>query len=262
MRQNDFLYNKLHRRGWLTAVLTAAVLVCSLAGCQADVDTVQTDTELTKQDSFQTTSQTESTESLSETSAPESGLTAIETLAEGEERDYKIEDILKNDLEIDGISISLPCTLNELLEALGEDYSVDECEIEDAFEGKTTTKSKYFNGEFLSIQLYYAGEKTYGFLRTITNSTSFSIDTINVIGHFGGIHNGIINLSDISAGDSLDKCLKNYGKPNEIIVGEKFTSLIYEDDDCFIQIDVKNNKNDTIDSISLVGFKTEDLKNE
>lgn len=52
-----------------------------------------------------------------------------DTLAEGKQRDYKIEDILKNDVRIDGIPISIPCTLNELIEELGDDYSVDNDEI-------------------------------------------------------------------------------------------------------------------------------------
>ncbi len=55
MNRNDFLYNKRHRRrGRLTAVLAAAVLACSLVGCQADVDTGQADTEQTVQGTQQT----------------------------------------------------------------------------------------------------------------------------------------------------------------------------------------------------------------
>ncbi len=66
MNQNDFLFKKRHRRrGWLTAVLAAAVLVCSLVGCQADVDTGQADTEQTVQETQQTTkTKAEQTEQL------------------------------------------------------------------------------------------------------------------------------------------------------------------------------------------------------
>ncbi len=235
--------------------LLAAALVCGMSGCGGVTE--QTDTEQTVSETVQTESAETTSEIISETAADSELF--VETLAEGEKRDWSVEDILKNDLEIDGIPVSIPCTLNELLEALGEDYSVDEDEIKDEFKGESTTKSKYFNGEFLPIQLYYAGEKTYGFLRTIADPNNINLDTINVIGFFGGIHNGIVNLTNLSAGDSLEKCLKIYDKPNKVKSGEKFTSLIYEDDGCFIQIDVKNNNKDTIDSISMVGLKTEDI---
>lgn len=186
----------------------------------------------------------------------------VETLADGEKRDWSVEDVLKNDLEIDGIPVSIPCTLNELLEALGYDYSVDEDEIKDEFEGKATTKSKYFEGEYLSIQLYYAGESTYCLLETIADPNNINFDTINVIGFYDGMDNGIMNLKNLSAGDSLDKCLKNYGKPNEVKVSEKFTFLIYEDDACSIHILIKNSNKNTIHEISWVGLKTEDIEDE
>ncbi len=54
-----FAFNEQHRRrGWLTAVLMTAVLVCGLVGCQADVDTGQADTEQTVQETQQTTETT------------------------------------------------------------------------------------------------------------------------------------------------------------------------------------------------------------
>lgn len=67
---------------------------------------------------------------------------AYETLAEGQERDWKIEDVLKNDLEIDGIPISLPCTVGELLDTLGKKYSVDE------------SGNLCYNGEKTIISIY------------------------------------------------------------------------------------------------------------
>ncbi len=235
--------------------LLAAALVCGMTGCGSEAE--QTDIVQTISETVQTESAETTSEIISETAAAAESF--VETLADGEKRDRSVEDVLKNDLEIDGIPVSIPCTLNELLEALSDDYSVDEDEIKDEFEGKATTKSKYFEGEFLSIQLYYAGENTYCLLRTIADPNNINFDTINVIGFFGGIDNGTMNLKNLSSGDSLDKCLKNYGKPNEVKVSEKFTYLIYEDDGCFIQIDVKNNNKDTIDSISMVGLKTEDI---
>ncbi|MCH5348877.1 MAG: hypothetical protein J1E40_06100, partial [Oscillospiraceae bacterium] len=48
-----------------------------------------------------------------------------ETLAEGQERGWKVKDVLKNDLEIDGIPISIPCTIDDFLNALGDEYSID-----------------------------------------------------------------------------------------------------------------------------------------
>ncbi len=65
MNQNDFLFKKRHRRrGWLTAVWAAAVLICSLVGCQADVDAGQVNIEQTVQETQQTTTTEEKTEQI------------------------------------------------------------------------------------------------------------------------------------------------------------------------------------------------------
>ena len=61
-----------------------------------------------------------------ETTAPEESINVYETLAEGQERNWKIEDVLKNDFEIDGIPVSIPCTVGDLLDTLGKKYSADD----------------------------------------------------------------------------------------------------------------------------------------
>ena len=75
------------------------------------------------------TKETTSEAASEETTAPEESINVNETLAEGQERDWSIEDVLKNDLEIDGIPVSLPCTLKEMLDTLGSEYSVDESDF-------------------------------------------------------------------------------------------------------------------------------------
>ncbi len=227
----------------------AAALVCGMTGCGGEAE--QTDTEQTVSETVQTESAETTSEIISETAAAAESF--VETLAEGEKRDWSVEDVLKNDLEIDGIPVSIPCTLNELLEALGDDYSVDEDII------KNVT-----DGEAFSLFLYYRNEDTYGLLMGTAIAENVNFDTIIIDAYLSGGHNGNgdTNLSKLSAGDSLEKCLKNYGKPNKVKVSEKFTYLTYEDDVCFIQIDVRNDNKDTIDSISLVGFKAEDTEDE
>jgi hypothetical protein len=37
-----------------------------------------------------------------------------------------VEEIVKNDLEIDGVHVTLPCTISELLEGLGSEYRFDD----------------------------------------------------------------------------------------------------------------------------------------
>lgn len=227
--------------------LLAAALVCGMTGCGGEAE--QTDTVQTVSETVQTESTETTSEIISETAAADAEL-FVETLAEGENRDRSIEDVLKNDLEIDGIPVSIPCTLNELLETLGEDYSVDEDEIKDNIDG-----------EFLSLSLYYRNENTYGLLMGTVNPENVNFDNINIDAYLNGGHdgNGSINLSELFIGDSLEKCLEIYGKPNKVKVDEKTTYLTYKDNGSFIQINVKDN---IIDSISMIGFETEDIEDE
>ena len=246
------------------AVLAAACLVLGMVGCQQnnDVSAGEEQTSAVSNSTILPKVKEEETESESEiesetTTAPQNAEINIETLAEGEERDYNIEDILKNDLEIDGIPISIPCTLNELLETLGDDYSVDYSQIESRFEGEEDTKSKYFTGEYLSVRLYYKGENTFCQLKSIADPEKIDYDTINIIGFYSGWHNGVVNLSDLHIGDSIDKCIKKYGNPNEAYVNDDGSILIiYINNNCLMEFDVTD---DAIEQIFLIGYETEDL---
>lgn len=162
------------------AFLAAVALACGAVGCKAESEPMTPQTYAAA-----TSAATEET-----TTAPQNADIGIETLAEGEERDYKIEDILKNDLEIDGIPISLPCTLNELLETLGDDYSVNKSDIKDSFkrakDKDNITKSKYFTGKFVTVFLDYKNadeEYICSQLVTIIDSSKIDFDSINVIGY-------------------------------------------------------------------------------
>ena len=158
----------------------------------------------------------------------------------GEPRNYKIEDILKNDVKIDGIPVSIPCTLNDLLEALGDDYSVDNDEIyRFIYEGNSL------------FSLYYKNENTYGKLMASVDSENADFDTIIIESYMSGRDNGIISLSDLSSGDSLDKCLEKYGEPSNTYNDGEITYLTYEEGNCFIQINIIDN---VVDEISDVRF--------
>lgn len=251
------------------AVLAAACLVFGTVGCQQnDVSTGQEQTSAVSNDTIipkvkeeETESETKSetaSETESETAiAPQDDEINIETFAAGEEHDYNIEDILKNDLEIDGIPISIPCTLNELLETLGDDYSVDKSAIKDSISRDKVTKSKYFTGEFVTVYLDYSnGEEEYicGHLMTICDPKKVDFDTVNIIGY--SELSGKLSLSGFSAGDSIDKYIEKYGKPNRINVGDKSTGLIYKDNDCRIAVIVENQNSTIIDSFMMT-FETE-----
>lgn len=163
-----------------------------------------------------------------------------DSLEASKQRDYKVEDILKNDIKIDGIPISIPCTLNELLEALGDDYSVDNDEIyRFIYEGNSL------------FALNYKNENTYGYLMAAVDSENANFDSIIVESYMSGRNNGIISLSNLSSGDSLAECLEKYGEPDNIYVEEEITYLTYEEGNCFIQINIIN---DVVDEISDVRF--------
>ena len=232
-------------------VLAAACLVFGIVGCQQndDVSSGQEQTSAVSNNTILPKVKEEETEAETEletTSDPQEAELNIETLADGEERDYNIEDILKNDLEIDGISITIPCTLNELLKTLGDDYKVKKNDIKDSVDGNVNRKFKDFTGEFIVIDLYCNGDDTLSTIQAlIANPQKIDYDTINVIGYFSGSgrHKGYLSLPDLTQGDSLDKCLKNYGKPNEVDPGENGrTYLTYSDSqNCFIQIEMIDN---------------------
>lgn len=241
------------------AVLAAVCLVLGTAGCQQDNAPVeQTTSETRGTIGHKVIDETEKTETESETTtAPQEAEINIETLAEGEKRDWSVEDVLKNDLKIDGIPISIPCTLSELLEALGDDYSVNNSDIEITLDGEVYGKFKDFTGEFDTFYMYYNGEMTSNEVYAlVTDSQKIDYNNIIVIGYKSRnsyySHGGYLSLRDLKHGDSLDKCLKNYGKPNDKLGSNGKIYLSYDsedynkDDGCFIQIKIVDNVINTI----------------
>lgn len=249
------------------AMLAAACLVLGFVGCQQnDVSTGQEQTSAVSNNTILPKVK-EETEAET-TSAPQNADINIETLAEGEQRDWSVEDLMKNGLEIDGIPISLPCTLNELLETLGDDYSVKKSEVKDSVDGEINSRFRDFTGEFFITDLYYNGDDTYCQIHAlISNPKKIDYDTIKIIGYFSGSGRKVANLSlsDLTRGDSLDKCIKNYGNPNEVDLGKNGKIYLsysdYDENDkriCWLQITVKNN---IIDNI-WAEFEDEDLENQ
>lgn len=250
------------------AVLAAACLFFGLVGCQQnDVSTGQEQTSVVSSDTILPKVKEEETEAET-TSALQNADINIETLAEGEQRDWSVEDVMKNDLEIDGIPISLPCTLNELLEVLGDDYSVKKSEVKDSVDGEINSKFRDFTGEFFITDLYYNGDDTYCQIHAlISNPKKIDYDTIKVIGYFSGSGREVANLSlpDLTRGDSLDKCIKNYGDPDKVDLGKNGRVYLsyydYDENDkriCWLQITVENNIVDNI----WAEFENEDLENQ
>lgn len=187
----------------------------------------------------------------------------IETLAEGEERDWSVEDVLKNDLEIDGIPVSIPCTLNEMLEVLGDDYSVDsEDELKSIFSGITNVRSEKFEGEYFGVSLNYKDEGTCGRIQTIADPKGLDYDSANVIGYFSGLYyKGISGLSGFAKGDKIENFFEKYGKPSEIDSIGNFIYYTFKDSTGFFQIAVRNDS-DTIWKFMNIELNTEYIYNE
>jgi len=195
------------------------------------------------------------------TTAPQNAEINIETLAAGEERDWSVEDILKNDLEIDGIPISIPCTLNELLEVLGDDYSVEsEDELKSIFSGITNVRLGNFEGEYFAVPLHYKEEGTCGSIQTIADPRELDYDSANVIGYFSGFYKGVLGLSGFSNDDKIENFFEKYGKPSEIDSSGNFIYYTFKDSTGFFQIAVRNDS-DTILKF-IIELNTEYIYNE
>ncbi len=238
----------------ILAVFAAVCLTLSMVGCQQnDVSTGQEQTSAVINNTIIPKVEEEKTEAET-TTAQQNADINIETLAEGEERDYDIEDILKNDLEIDSIPITIPCTLNELLDTLGDDYSVDEEEIKDDFNIEETVKTKYFTGNYLSVSLYYKGDNTYGYMFAIADPQELNFDTVNIIGYSTGVEIGVLNLTSLTGDDTIDKYIERYGKPNEAYGGDKYVFLTYQDEDVYLEFDGFHYDGETELQITNAGF--------
>lgn len=211
------------------SMLLSAVLLCGLTGCNSDTEQAVMGT---------------------------SG-TAAEVVSETEISEISFEEFLKNDVRIDGIPVSIPCTLSELIEALGEDYGIDEEEVNGYFYGEETAKTKYFTGEYVPVELYYKGEGTGGRIYAIADPEKFDAETANVIGYFGGIDSGTLSLADLNAGDSTYKCSEKYGEPEVYDESERLIFNIYQDDDGYLKTIVSKSDSETIYKISEIGFQME-----
>lgn len=256
------------------AVLMVVCLVFGMVGCQQnDVSASQEQTSAVSNNTIipklkgeetepETKSETASETESETATAPQNTDINIETLAAGEERDYKIEDILKNDLEIDGIPISIPCTLNELLETLGDDYSVDsEDELKSIFSGITNVRSEKFEGEYFGVSLNYKEEGTCGRIQTIADPSELDYDSANVIGYFAGLYKGVSSLSGFSKGDKIENFFEKYGKPSEIDSSGNFIYYTFKDSTGFFQIAVRNDS-DTIWKFMNIELNTEYIYDE
>lgn len=241
------------------AAAAAVCLTLSMVGCQQNDDVSAGQEQISAVSNntiIPNVEEKTETETTSETtSAP------YETLAEGEERDYNIEDTLKNDLQIDGIPVSIPCPVNELLDALGEDYSIDEDMVRGHFYGVATESTKYFTGEQIPVELYFKGEGTGGFIKAIADPNGFDCDTANVVGFFAGFDKGELSFTDLSAGDSVSKLSGKYGEPvvDEVYSSDSFTFYLYSDEDCWFRVAVRASGSDVIYKIHEVGFQMERL---
>lgn len=249
------------------AVLAAVCLGFGTVGCQKnDVSTGQEQTSAVSNNTIIPKVKDEETEPETKsetTTALQNAEINIETLAAGEERDWSIEDVLKNALEIDGIPISIPCTLNELLEALGDDYSVEsEDELKSIFSGITNVRSENFEGEYFSVPLNYKEEGTCGSIQTITDPRGLDYDSANVIGYFSGLYyKGISGLSGFSKGNKIENFFEKYGKPPEIDSSGNFIYYTFKDSTGFFKIAVRNDS-DTIWKFMNIELNTEYIYNE
>ena len=231
----------------LISLFAAFAVVLSLSACKPS-ETVQ-ETQ-TSEESAVTVSETTQT---TETTAPENTEVVYETLAEGQERDWKIEDVLKNDLEIDGIPISIPCTVEELLDTLGEGYSIDETEV-DLSENNIVT-STYFTGKYSSCILYNNDQSTLNSIMIVRDSS----DNLNVIGFFSGIDKGVVTLKDIPLNSQVSQCTDKYGYPNKIIETNGKKYFMYENDEFYFRLCFKD---DLLQRVSDVGLVIEEVEND
>lgn len=194
------------KKSKLLLLLVSASLIFSSCGKQADLS-LEADAE-----TYNTGAEMRIENINAAAKKPQSGKKSKspdETLAEGEERDWKIEDVMKNDLEIDGISISIPCTVGELLDTLGKNYSFDK---EDLLEER--------GSKFHHAYLYYKGEKTDTSIDVLfEENTNFKDFEICQIGCLGYSDDAVLTLKGLDG--NYNKFLKKYPNPDDLMVEEK-----------------------------------------
>lgn len=224
----------------LLAFLAAVALACGAVGCKAESEQMTPQTYAAA-----TSAETEET-----TAAPQNADIGIVTLAEGEERDWKIEDVMKNDLEIDGISISIPCTVGELLDTLGKNYSFDKDELLEERDSK-----------FRHAYLYYKGEKTDTSINVFyKKNTEYKDFEICKVGDLG--IDDTSNLTFKGLNGKYNKFIKKYPNPDESEIkktGErKFSVLRYYDGDYYLDCCF----HDDVLDMFFIGLKTGGNENE
>ena len=222
------------------ALLAAVALACGAVGCKAESEQMTPQTYAAA-----TSAETEET-----TTAPQNADIGIVTLAEGEERDWKIEDVMKNDLEIDGISISIPCTVGELLDTLGKNYSFDKDELLEERDSK-----------FRNSYLYYKGEKTDTSIDVLyEKDTEYKDLEICTVGCLGHDDNAVLTFKGLNG--KYNKFIKKYPNPDKLEIKKtgqrKFTSVMYDGGDYYFTCCFHN------DDLGMffIGLKTGGNENE
>lgn len=233
----------------LLSLLAAVAITLSLSACKSSETAQETQTSQTVESAV-TVSETIQ---AAETTAPENDEVIYETLAEGQERDWKIEDVLKNDLEIDGIPISIPCTVEELLDTLGDGYSINKSELDDGVIANVT--SAYYTGEYNSLILYNNNKSTLNSIMIVCDGN----DNLNVIGFFSGIDKGVITLKGLPLNSPVSQCIDKYGYPDQIVENNGKEYFLYETNEFYFHVCYKNS---LMQRVSNVGLVVEEFENE
>ena len=184
----------------ILSILTALAITVSLSACQPSSSTELIDSVVSE-----TTTTVSETTQLLETTTPENTDIVYETLAEGQERDWKVEDVLKNDLEIDEIPISIPCTVEELLDTLGERYSVNE------------TNSICYNNEETMLSVSVIAEEN-----TTSKICGFYYTHLSIY------KKGVLGFRN--SNETYYEIISKYSNPNELEIENDKIAIRYSDE--------------------------------
>lgn len=227
----------------LLSLFAAAAITLSLSACKPSETAQKTQTSETAE----STAMVSETVQTAETTAPESSDVIYETLAEGQERDWKIEDVLKNDLEIDGIPISIPCTVEELLNTLGDEYSIDETNLKDANAQEHHVVPLVYKDNETMLTISVATEKDLNYMHFLVDGVFFT----NL-----GYENGVLFFRTSS--DSYSEFISKYTYPSELEIENNKILIKYDDGTHYLDCIFRDND---ITMIS-IGIKIEENENE
>lgn len=211
----------------LLSLLAAVAITLSLSACKSSETAQETQTSQTVESAV-TVSETIQ---AAETTAPENDEVIYETLAEGQERDWKIEDVLKNDLEIDGIPISIPCTVEDLLNTLGDGYSVNNSATI-CYNDKETVTSLLLGDTDNTVHGVYF--------------KYFMIDQESLFSD-----RGVLFFTKISNQNKYSEFLSQYTFPDEITIDDDKTDVWYIDEFSYITFSFRKG---VLTSV-IIGFK-------